>query len=38
MTTPPRNPVNAAVIPARVTVIAVPEIWLQHEDGSIARA
>jgi hypothetical protein len=34
----PRNPVNAAVIPARVTVVAVPEIWLQHEDGSIARA
>ena len=34
----PRNPVNGAVLPARVTVIAVPEIWLQHEDGSIARA
>ena len=37
-TVPPRNPVNATVIPARVTVVAIPEIWLQHEDGSIARA
>jgi hypothetical protein len=35
---PARNPVNVAVLPARVTVVAVPEIWLQHEDGSIARA
>ncbi len=34
----PRNPVNATVMPARVTVVAVPEIWLRHEDGSIARA
>lgn len=34
----PRNPVNAAVLPAQVTVVAVPEIWLSHEDGSIARA